>query len=338
MNQLKNQVENADQKTLTEVFKKEAELKEQLNHKEQSLKALEAKIELSKKESQLQTQQILSSKEKELQDLKTQLEVTIKIKDDEIQRYKDFKAKQNVKLLGENLEQHCQTAFDQVRMMAFKNAKFGKDNDAKDGTKGDFIFRDFDDQGVEILSIMFEMKNEGDDSATKQKNEQFFKKLDKDRNEKKCEYAVLVSTLEADNEVYNAGITDVSYQYEKMYVVRPQFFIPMITLLRNAALNVLSYKQEVHLMRQQNVDVVEFEKQLDEFKTKFGYNFRLASERFKKAIDEIDNSIKNLQNTKDALLSSEKNLRLANDKAEDLTIKKLTKNSPSLKEQYEKKV
>ena len=233
-------------------------------------------------------------------------------------------------MVGETLEQHCEIEFNKLRATGFQNAYFEKDNDAKSGSKGDFIFKEFSDDGTEFISIMFEMKNEMDETATKHKNEDFFKELDKDRNEKKCEYAVLVSLLEADNELYNTGIVDVSYRYPKMYVIRPQFFIPMITLLRNASLNALQYKQELAIIRNQNIDISHFEEDMNEFKDKFSRNYRLASEKFKKAIDEIDKTIDHLQKTKDALLSSENNLRLANNKAEELSIKRLTRNNPTM--------
>lgn len=233
-------------------------------------------------------------------------------------------------MVGETLEQHCEIEFNKLRATGFQNAYFEKDNDAKTGSKGDFIFREFADDGTEFVSIMFEMKNEMDETATKHKNEDFFKELDKDRNEKKCEYAVLVSLLEADNELYNTGIVDVSYKYPKMYVIRPQFFIPMITLLRNASLNALQYKQELAVIRNQNIDISHFEEDMNEFKDKFSRNYRLASEKFKKAIDEIDKTIDHLQKTKEALLSSENNLRLANNKAEELSIKRLTRNNPTM--------
>jgi len=233
-------------------------------------------------------------------------------------------------MVGETLEQHCEIEFNKLRATGFQNAYFEKDNDAKTGSKGDFIFREFADDGTEFISIMFEMKNEMDETATKHKNEDFFKELDKDRNEKKCEYAVLVSLLEADNELYNTGIVDVSYRYPKMYVIRPQFFIPMITLLRNASLNALQYKQELAVIRNQNIDISHFEEDMNDFKDKFSRNYRLASEKFKKAIDEIDKTIDHLQKTKDALLSSENNLRLANNKAEELSIKRLTRNNPTM--------
>lgn len=261
--------------------------------------------------------------------------IELKNKDELIEQYKDFKARLSTKMVGETLEQHCLTQFNSLRMSAFPNAYFEKDNDARSGSKGDFIFRESSEDGIEFISIMFEMKNEMDTTATKHKNEDFFKELDKDRNEKGCEYAVLVSMLEADNEFYNAGIVDVSYKYPKMYVIRPQFFIPLISLLRNAARNSLEYKRELAMAKVQQVDLTNFEKNITDFKTAFSRNYQLASDKFKTAIDEIDKTIIHLQKTKDALLSSENNLRLANNKAEEqLTIKKLTKNAPSIKEEF----
>ena len=266
--------------------------------------------------------------------LKEQYEDRLRLKDEQIEYYKDFKARQSTKMVGESLEQHCLNQFNSLRMTAFPNAYFEKDNDAKTGSKGDFIFRESAD-GTEFISIMFEMKNEMDTTATKHKNEDFFKELDKDRREKGCEYAVLVSLLEIDNEYYNNGIVDVSYKYPKMYVIRPQFFIPIITLLRNAALNSLKYQQELQVVRNQQVDIQNFEENMMAFKEGFARNYRLASEKFQKAIEEIDKTIDHLQKTKDALLSSENNLRLANNKAEDLTIKKLTKNAPTVKAMFD---
>lgn len=266
--------------------------------------------------------------------MKENYEEKIKSKDEQIAYYKDFKAKQSTKMVGESLEQHCYNEFNKLRPL-FKNAYFEKDNDIKTGSKGDFIYRDYDDEGNEIVSIMFEMKNEADETSTKHKNESFFKELDKDRKEKKCEYAVLVSLLEIDNEYYNSGIVDVSYKYEKMYVIRPQFFIPLITLIRGLAINSLEYKKELQVVRNQNIDISHFEENMNAFKEGFGRNYRLASEKFKKAIDEIDKTIDHLQKTKEALLSSENNLRLANNKAEDLTIKKLTRNSETMAKMFE---
>lgn len=267
-------------------------------------------------------------KEKSLQE---QYEEKLKSKDEQIEYYKDFKARQSTKMIGESLEQHCLTQFNTLRMTAFPTAYFEKDNDARTGSKGDFIFRESDESGTEFISIMFEMKNEADATATKHKNEDFFKELDKDRREKHCEYAVLVSLLEIDNELYNNGIVDVSYRYEKMYVVRPQFFIPIITLLRNAALHSLKYRRELEIVKNQQLDILHFEENMNAFKEGFGRNYRIASEKFRTAVDEIDKTITHLQKIKDALLSSENNLRLANSKAEDLSIKRLTKNAPSVK-------
>lgn len=261
--------------------------------------------------------------------------IELKNKDELIEQYKDFKARLSTKMVGETLEQHCLTQFNSLRTSAFPNAYFEKDNDARSGSKGDFIFRESSEDGIEFISIMFEMKNEMDTTATKHKNEDFFKELDKDRNEKGCEYAVLVSMLEADNEFYNAGIVDVSYKYPKMYVIRPQFFIPLISLLRNAARNSLEYKRELAMAKAQQVDLTNFENNINEFKNAFSKNYQLASKKFNIAIEEIDKTIDHLQKTKEALLSSENNLRLANNKAEEqLTIKKLTKDAPSIKEEF----
>lgn len=268
-------------------------------------------------------------KEKYATELKTKDDI-IKMKDEEIALRKDMKVKLSTKMIGETLEQHCETEFNKLRATGFQNAYFEKDNDAKNGSKGDYIYRETDEAGNEIISIMFEMKNEGDETATKHKNEDFLRELDKDRTDKKCEYAVLVTLLEADNELYNSGIVDVSYKYPKMYVVRPQFFIPMITLLRNAALNCLKYKAELALVRNQNIDITNFEENINLFKEGFARNYQLASKHFKTAIEEIDKTINHLQKTKDALLSSENNLRLANDKAEDLTVKRLTRGNPTM--------
>lgn len=266
-------------------------------------------------------------------ELKTKDDI-IKYKDDEIARVKDMKLKLSTKMLGESLEQHCEIEFEKLRATAFQKAYFEKDNDSSGGTKGDYIYRESDDAGNEIISIMFEMKNENDETSTKKRNEDFFKKLDQDRQAKNCEYAVLVSLLESENEFYNNGIVDVSHRFEKMYVVRPQFFIPIITLLRNAAMNSLKYKQELNLIRNQNVDITNFEEKIDAFRKGFAYNYDLASRKFKTAIDEIDKTISHLQKTKDALLSSENNLRLANDKADNLTIKKLTHGNPTMKAKF----
>ena len=297
--------------------------KEKLSEKEAQLLELKGKLEVKDTQNQLREKALVE-----------QYEDKLKLKDEQIEYYKDFKARQSTKMVGESLEQHCLTQFNSLRMTAFPNAYFEKDNDAKTGSKGDFIFREEAD-GTEFISIMFEMKNEMDTTATKHKNEDFYKELDKDRREKGCEYAVLVSLLEIDNEFYNGGIVDVSYKYPKMYVVRPQFFIPIITLLRNAALNSLKYQQELQIVRNQQIDIQNFEKNMLTFKEGFDRNYRLASEKFKKAIEEIDKTIDHLQKTKDALLSSENNLRLANNKAEDLSIKRLTKDAPSVREMFE---
>ena len=318
---------------------KEVELsqkfQEDLHEKERTILELKQAKELQQKEQEVQQTALKEKYELELRSKKDQFELELKAKDEAIAFYKDFKAKQSTKMVGESLEQHCEIEFNRLRMTAFPRAEFGKDNDAKTGSKGDYIYREYDENGIEILSIMFEMKNENDETATKKKNEHFFKELDKDRHEKKCEYAILVSLLEADNELYNTGIVDVSYQYPKMYVVRPQFFIPIITLLRNAALNSLQYKRELALMRDQHIDITHFEEDLETFKKGFARNYELASKKFQSAIDEIDKTIKSLEKTKAALLSSENNLRLANNKAEDLTVKKLVKNNPTMKQRFE---
>lgn len=266
--------------------------------------------------------------------LKDKYETQIKDRDDAIERLKDMKARLSTKMVGETLEQHCDIEFNRIRATAFPRAYFEKDNDAKAGSKGDYIFRDLDEANTEIVSIMFEMKNENDGTATKKKNEDFLKELDKDRNEKNCEYAVLVSLLEPDSELYNSGIVDVSHRYQKMYIVRPQFFIPIITVLRNAAQNSLKYRTELALVKAQNIDITTFENDLDEFRTGFARNYELASKRFKTAIEEIDKTIDHLQKTKDALLGSENNLRLANNKADELTVKKLTKSNPTMARKF----
>ena len=264
----------------------------------------------------------------------TKYESALKLKEEENERLKDLKSKLSTKMVGETLEQHCQTEFNRIRTAAFPHAYFEKDNDARTGSKGDYIFRELDEAGNEIVSILFEMKNENETTATKHKNEDFFKELDKDRREKNCEYAILVSLLESDSELYNTGIVDVSYRYEKMYVIRPQFFIPIITLLRNAALSSLQYKQELAVVRSQNIDITHFEENMEKFKVGFARNYDLASRKFKTAIDEIDKTINSLQKTKDALLSSENNLRLANNKAEELTIKRLTRGNPTMAQKF----
>ena len=276
----------------------------------------------------------MDSEEKESQlkeqSLKEKYEEQLKMKDELVAYYKDFKARQSTKMVGESLEIHCETEFNKLRATGFQHAYFEKDNDARSGSKGDYIYRETDPEGVEFISIMFEMKNEMDETATKKKNEDFLKELDKDRREKNCEYAVLVSLLEPDSELYNQGIVDMSHRYPKMYVIRPQFFIPIITILRNAATNALDYRRQLEVVRNQNIDISHFEEDMNDFKEKFARNFRIASERFQKAIDEIDKTIDHLQKTKEALLSSENNLRLANNKAEDLTIKRLTRKNPTM--------
>lgn len=328
LDQLKQQLQFKE----VELYQK---FQEDLHAKERTILELKQAKELQQKEQEVQQTALKEKYELELRSKKDQFELELKAKDEAIAFYKDFKAKQSTKMVGESLEQHCEIEFNRLRMTAFPRAEFGKDNDAKTGSKGDYIYREYDENGIEILSIMFEMKNENDETATKKKNEHFFKELDKDRHEKQCEYAILVSLLEADNELYNTGIVDVSYQYPKMYVVRPQFFIPIITLLRNAALNSLQYKQELALMRDQHIDITHFEEDLETFKKGFARNYELASKKFQSAIDEIDKTIKSLEKTKAALLSSENNLRLANNKAEDLTVKKLVKNNPTMKQRFE---
>ena len=311
--------ETADKDIALAVSKAAAQKEKQINEMDRQIYDLTGRIEHAKQETRLREQNI-----------KEQYEERLRMKDEEIAYYKDFKARQSTKMIGESLEQHCETEFNRLRATAFPRAYFEKDNDASSGSKGDYIFKESDDADTEIVSIMFEMKNESDTTATKKKNEDFFKELDKDRSEKGCEYAVLVSLLEPDSELYNTGIVDVSYRYPKMYVVRPQFFIPIITLLRNAALNSLKFKTELALMKSQNIDITNFESQLEGFKEAFGKNYDLASRRFQTAIDEIDKSIDHLQKTKDALLGANRNLRLANDKAQDVTIKKLTRGNPTM--------
>ena len=323
----------AEQDKLIAELKAQAKSLETAKNMEKELEITKAVAEKERELGNLNTQLMLQSKENQLekQSLREKYEAELKQKDETIAFYKDFKARQSTKMIGESLEQHCETEFNRIRTTAFPQAVFGKDNDAKTGSKGDYIYRETDEEGNEIISIMFEMKNENDETATKKKNEHFFKELDKDRKEKNCEYAVLVSLLEADSELYNNGIVDVSYAYPKMYVVRPQFFIPIVSLLRNAALNSLKYKQELAQMRAQNIDITHFEEDLDKFKTDFARNYELASRKFQTAIDEIDKTISHLQKTKEALLSSENNLRLANNKATDLTVKKLVRKNPTMK-------
>ncbi len=285
-------------------------------------------------ERELAVMKAVSLANEEKERLKDDYEAKLKDTSEQLAYYKDLKTKMSTKMVGETLEQHCQTEFEKIRMTAFPGAYFDKDNDAKTGSKGDFIFRDYDDEGNEYISIMFEMKNEMDTTASKHKNSDFFKELDKDRREKNCEYAVLVSMLEAESELYNSGIVDVSYQYEKMYVIRPQFFLPIIGILRNSAKNSIALKKELLAVRNQNIDVTHFEEELDNFKKKFSYNYTQAAKRFSEAIEEIDKSIDHLQKIKEALLASDRQLRLANDKAEDLEIKKLCKNNPTMKEKF----
>jgi hypothetical protein len=354
---LKLQLEQKDNENETNIQllknRAETDYLKKLAEKENKILELSNKLENKENENKLVIEKMVNAKDKEIVELTNQLENSesqykikenslkekyesqLKSKDDLIDYYKDLKVKLSTKLIGETLEQHCENEFNQIRSTAFKNAYFEKDNDIKSGTKGDYIFRDYDDDNNEIVSIMFEMKNEEDKTATKQKNEDFFAKLDKDRKAKNCEYAILVSLLEKDSELYNTGIVDVSYKYEKMYVIRPQFFIPMITLLRNAALNSMKYKRELAVIRNQNIDISNFENEMNEFKDKFSKNYELAARRFKTAIEEIDKTIVHLQKTKDALLSSENNLRLANNKAQDLSIKKLTRNNPTMQKMFD---
>ncbi len=338
-----------EQALVQQMAKKEAEIAAMKAHidraeMEKKLSVTEAVQKIEKERDQLanslknkETEKQLLEKsliEKFAAELRTKDDI-IRFKDEEIALRKDMKLRLSTKMIGETLEQHCETEFNKLRATAFPTAYFEKDNDARSGSKGDFIFRETDEAGNEIVSIMFEMKNEGDETAAKKRNEDFFKELDKDRNEKKCEYAVLVSLLESENELYNAGIVDVSHRYPKMYVVRPQFFIPIITLLRNAAMNSLKYKAELARIRNQNIDITNFEESINSFKEGFARNYELASRKFKTAIEEIDKTIDHLQKTKDALLSSENNLRLANNKAEELSIKKLTRGNPTMMAKFE---
>ena len=304
---------------------------------EKKLAVTEAVNRVEKQRDELANKLVSKDTEQQLlaTSLKEKYEAELRTKEEMIAYYKDMKAKLSTKMVGETLEQHCETEFNKLRASAFQNAYFEKDNDARSGSKGDYIYRETDDAGNEIISIMFEMKNEGDETATKKRNEDFLRELDKDRTEKKCEYAVLVSLLEADSELYNTGIVDMSHKHPKMYVIRPQFFIPMITLLRNAAMNTLQYKSELALVKAQNVDITNFEESINSFKEGFARNYDLASRKFKTAIDEIDKTIDHLQKTKDALLSSENNLRLANNKAEDLTIKRLTRGNPTMAAKFD---
>lgn len=341
----KNQVELAEK-----LAKKEAEIAEMKGkienaNLEKKISISEAVLKVEKERDQLSNNLKNKELEKELlqksliekfnAELKTKEDI-IKMKDEEIALRKDMKQKLSTKMLGETLEIHCENEFNKLRPTAFRNAYFEKDNDSKNGTKGDYIYRENDADGNEIISIMFEMKNENDDTSNKKRNEDFFAKLDKDRRDKGCEYAILVTLLESENELYNSGIVDVSYKYEKMYVIRPQFFIPIITLLRNAAMNSMHYKAELAAMRNQHIDITNFEDKINKFREGFAYNFNLASKRFHEAIDSIDKSIGQLQKTKEALLSSEKNLRIANEKTDDLTIKKLTRGNPTMKAKFDK--
>ena len=349
INNLKNELKNKEEQMQNSLSLK---YNGELSKKDLEINELKNKLKIQEREQEITIKDALSAKDEVIKDLSNKLKLKeneyllqeknlkenyedkIKSRDEQIAYYKDFKAKQSTKMVGESLEQHCSIEFNRLRPL-FKNAYFEKDNDVKTGSKGDFIFRDFDDDGTEIVSIMFEMKNEADKTASKHKNEDFFKELDKDRKEKNCEYAVLVSLLEMDNDYYNDGIVDVSHKYPKMYVIRPQFFIPLITLIRNLAINSLEYKKDLAVAQNQNIEIAYFEENMNAFKEGFGRNYRLASERFKKAIEEIDKTIDHLQKTKEALLSSENNLRLANNKAEDLTIKKLTNNSPTIAKMFE---
>ena len=346
---LKNELKTKEEQTQSKL---EQEYKDELNKKDLEISELKNKIKLQESKNELEIQKAITEKDKRIFDLSSELvvkskefelkqnsikdsyESKLKDKDEQIAYYRDFKAKQSTKMIGESLEQHCSIEFNRLRPL-FKNAYFDKDNDARTGSKGDFIFRDYDDEGNEIVSIMFEMKNEADTTATKHKNEDFFKELDKDRKEKKCEYAVLVTLLEADNDYYNDGIVDVSHFYDKMYVIRPQFFIPLITLIRNLANKSLEYKKELEIIKNQNIDITHFEENINAFKEGFGRNYRLASERFAKAIEEIDKTIDHLQKTKEHLLKTDDNLRLANNKAEDLSIKKLAHNNPTVTKMFE---
>ena len=340
------------QELTIEKQKTQQEYQASLNEKEKEIERLKQEAQTKEVQSQLEMNEKIQKVKSENDNLRHELELQkeqesakqlsikenyetqLRLKDEQIEQYKDFKAKQSTKMLGESLEQHCETQFNQLRATAFQHAYFEKDNDASSGTKGDYIYRELDENGVEILSIMFEMKNQQDQTTSKKKNEDHFAKLDKDRNDKKCEYAVLVSLLEPESELYNNGIVDVSYKFEKMYVIRPQFFIPMITILRNAALNAQQYKNELAMVRNQNIDISNFEQEMNTFKDKFSYNYNLASKKFRAAIKEIDNSIKHLQKIKENLEGSERNLRLANDKAQDLSIKRLTKNNPTMAKKF----
>ena len=324
--ELKTKLTNAEAEKKIAVMEAVAEKEKEVTAKNNVINELNGKLSLSEKETELN-----------IKSLKESYETKLKDKDEQIEYYKDFKVRQSTKMIGESLEQHCLNEFNTIRMTAFPTAYFEKDNDSKTGSKGDFIFRENTEDGIELVSIMFEMKNEADETKTKHKNEDFFKELDKDRREKNCEYAVLVSTLEMDNEYSNTGIVDVSYRYPKMYVIRPQLFIPMITLIRNASLNSLQYKREIKVMKEEQLDIFNFQENLEAFKTGFNKNFKDASERFQDAINGIDKTIDQLEKIKKALLTSEKHLTAANNKIEDVTIKKLTKNAPSVRAMLEGK-
>ena len=321
---LNEKLKNSDKDTALAVSKAREEERSIANKKQEEIVKLEGDVRLAKQDKEISERQ-----------LKEQYEGQLKVKDEQIAYYRDLKTKMSTKLVGETLEQHCQNQFNSIRMAAYPNAYFEKDNDASSGSKGDYIFRECDEEGNEIVSIMFEMKNENDTTAAKHKNEHFFQELDKDRREKKCEYAVLVSMLEADSDLYNAGIVDVSYKYEKMYVVRPQCFLSIISLLRNAAQNAMGYKKELAVIRAQNIDVTNFEDKLLDAQSKFNNNYRLASERFTKAIEEIDKTIDHLLKVKEGLLGADRNLRLANDKLQDLSVNKLTYGNPTMKQMFE---
>ena len=325
--ELQERLKIADQEKSSAIALATAQKDIEIGKKANEVTELKAALEVQKQMTSVTTIEAVSK-------VKEELEESLRQKDLEIAYYKDFKAKLSTKMVGETLEQHCEIEFNKIRAAGFPNAFFEKDSDAKSGSKGDYIFRDFDDTKTEFVSIMFEMKNENDATATKKKNEDFFKELDKDRKEKGCEYAVLVSLLELDNELYNAGIVDVSHRYEKMYVVRPQFFIPIITLLRNAAKSSLGYKMELERIKEQNIDITNFESELEAFRTGFARNWELASGHFQSAIDEIDKTIKSLEKTKEALIKTGNNLRLANNKADELSIKKLTKNNPTMAQKF----
>lgn len=336
------EIEKLNSKIRENELNRQAAINEAVQKQAEKISALEQTLAIKNAETQSEIEKAVLIKENEISRLKAERESEKNLMKDrerqmqeQIDFYKDLKTRMSTKMVGETLEQHCQVEFNKIRMAGFKNAYFEKDNDASSGSKGDYIFRDFSDDGQEFVSIMFEMKNECDTTATKHKNEDFLKELDKDRREKKCEYAVLVSLLETDSEFYNAGIVDMSYKYPKTYVIRPQFFIPLITLIRNEAMNSLEYKKQLALIQNQNIDITHFEENLADFQNKFANNYRIASDKFKNAIDEIDKTIDHLQKVKDGLLGSERQLRIANDKAQDLSIKKLTKDNPTMKKKFE---